>query len=218
MGYALQLATVRYLGTFLANPLDVPEGVVAYISAQLGIDPGCLPEYMDRRDTKMEHSQDIKIRLGYRDFEQQPEQWRLTRWLYERAWFTAERATVLFDLSTARLVSQKILLPGVSTLERLIASICDRASVRLWNSLAGLPSTAEKRRLEALLSVEPGGRQSRLDRLRRSPVTVSAPSLVSALQRLEEIRKLGAGEYDLSNLPAAGSSCLHVLQPTPRHQ
>lgn len=38
--------------------------------------------------------------------------------------------------------------------------------------------------------------------MRRSPVTVSAPSLVSALQRLEEIRKLGAGTYDLSHLPA----------------
>jgi hypothetical protein len=83
---------------------------------------------MDRRETRMEHSQDIKTRLGYRDFDQQPEQWRLIRWLYERAWFTAERPTVLFDLATARLVTQKILLPGVSTLERLIASICDRAS------------------------------------------------------------------------------------------
>ncbi|HIA54190.1 MAG TPA: DUF4158 domain-containing protein [Candidatus Melainabacteria bacterium] len=151
LGYALQLATVRYLGTFLANPLELPEGVIAYISAQLGVDPGCLPEYMDRRETRMEHSLDIKIRLGYRDFEQQPDQWRLTRWLYERAWLTAERPTVLFDLATARLVSQKILLPGVSTLERLIAGICDRASERLWNSMARLPSAAEKRKLEALL-------------------------------------------------------------------
>jgi hypothetical protein len=112
----------------------------------------------------MEHSQDIKIRLAYRDFDQQPEQWRLIRWLYERAWFTAERATVLFDLATARLVSQKILLPGVSTLERLVASICDRASERLWNSLAALPSPAEKRKLESLLSIEPSGRQTRLDK------------------------------------------------------
>jgi len=202
LGYALQLATVRYLGTFLANPLDVPEGVIAYIGAQLGVDPRCLPEYMDRRDTRMEHAQDIKIKLGYRDFEQQPEQWRLLRWLYERAWLTAERATVLFDLTTSRLVSQKILLPGVSTLERLVASICDRASERLWNSLSRLPSVAEKRKLQALLSIEPDARQSRLDRLRRSPVTVSAPSLVSALDHLEDIRKLGAGKYDLSNLPA----------------
>lgn len=147
----------------------------------------------------MELAQDIKTRLDYLDFEQQPEQWCLIRWRYERTWFTAERPTVLFDLATAKLVSLKIHLPGVSTLERLVASICDRASERLWKSLAGLPSKAEKGKLEALLSIEAGGRQSRLDRLRRSPVTVSAPSLVSALQRLEEIGKLGAGTYSIAS-------------------
>lgn len=42
LGYALQLATVRNLGTFLPNPLDVPGGVSAYISAQLGLDSAFL--------------------------------------------------------------------------------------------------------------------------------------------------------------------------------
>ncbi|HIA54817.1 MAG TPA: Tn3 family transposase [Candidatus Melainabacteria bacterium] len=75
--------------------------------------------------------------------------------------------------------------------------------------------------------IEPGGRQSRLDRLRRSPVTVSAPSLVSALDRLEEVRKLGAGKYDLSNLPAgrikllarfAGNSKASIIERMPNER
>lgn len=31
LGFAVQLGTVRFLGTFLSNPLEVPANVVAYI-------------------------------------------------------------------------------------------------------------------------------------------------------------------------------------------
>jgi hypothetical protein len=37
LGFALQLGTVRYLGTFLENPVETPPGVVAYVARQLGI-------------------------------------------------------------------------------------------------------------------------------------------------------------------------------------
>jgi len=54
LGFALQLGTVRFLGTFLPNPINVPPGVVAYVSRQLGIqDPSCLPRYMGYIPTKV---------------------------------------------------------------------------------------------------------------------------------------------------------------------
>jgi TnpA family transposase len=227
LGYAVQLATVRYLGTFLSNPLETPPGVTAYVAAQLGVEPGCLPEYLERRPTRMEHAAEIKARFGYRDFEEQPGHWRLMRWLYERAWLTAERPSVLFDLATARLVSNRVLLPGVSTLERLIASICDRAANRLWGLLYAIPSKSEKRKLDSLLSVEEGQRKSRLERLRNAPVTISTTALVAALERLKEIRALGAGSYDLSGLPSgrikllfrfASSSKATVLERMPEER
>ncbi len=33
MGFALQLGTVRFLGAFLPNPIDLPPGVVSHVGA-----------------------------------------------------------------------------------------------------------------------------------------------------------------------------------------
>jgi Domain of unknown function (DUF4158) len=48
LGLMLQATTVRYVGRFLENPLDVPWPVVEYLAEQLGIaDPSCVKRYPD---------------------------------------------------------------------------------------------------------------------------------------------------------------------------
>ncbi|MGC1183179.1 DUF4158 domain-containing protein [Legionella sp.] len=52
LGYAIQLMTVRFLGAFLVNPIDVPNEAVRYIAKQLAIElPIELACYMDRKAT-----------------------------------------------------------------------------------------------------------------------------------------------------------------------
>jgi TnpA family transposase len=203
LGFALQLCTVRFLGTFLPHPTDMPPGVVIHVAKQIGTkNPICLLRYRERPATHRVHAGEIQSLYGYRDFGKQPEYFRFVRWLYTRAWISAERPSVLFDLATAWLAERKVLLPGVTTLARLVARVRDHAADRLWKKLASLPSPQQRERLETLLVVPKGDRQTPLDRLRRDSVRVSAPALVRALQRLQELRNLGVGCLELHDIPA----------------
>jgi hypothetical protein len=202
LGFALQLCTVRFLGTFLSDPGNLPPGVVKHLAAQLSADPACLRRYLNRPSSHREHAGEIQCHLGYRDFSDQPGHFRLLRWLYTRAWLSAERPTVLFDLTTARLIQHKILLPGVTVLTRLIARVRDRASSRLWRFLARLPSADQRSRLETLLVVGNGDRVSPLDRLRHAPTRISSPAMVDALNRLTELRSFGVSHLKMAHVPS----------------
>lgn len=51
-----------------------------------------------------------------------------------------------------------MLLPGVTTLARLVGSVREAANQRLWDSLYGLLSTGQRVVLDSLPTVPPGAR------------------------------------------------------------
>ncbi len=202
LGFAVQLGTVRFLGIFLPRPTEVPDGVVRFVATQLGIrDTTSFARYAQRTATHREHASEIQKRYGYRPSSDPAESFQLLRWLYTRATLSAERPSVLFDRATARLVERKVLLPGVTVLERLVSSVRNRAVKRLWCLLSALPTPEQRATLDAMLLVPEASRRSNLDRLRRSPTTISARSLCQALERLSEIEKLGLSDLDFSRIP-----------------
>lgn len=97
------------------------------------------------------------------------------RFLYARAWIGTERPGVLFDLATTWLLDKKVLLPGVTTLTRLISSIRERVAERLWQRLSEVCTPEQRTDLEGLLACAGASRISNLERLRRAPSRASAP-------------------------------------------
>ena len=191
LGYALQLTTVRFLGAFLEDPAAVPGAVLHTLSSQLGIsDLNCVLAYRES-EQRWRHTTEIRAHYGYREFAASGIQFRLGRWLCALCWTGTDRPSALFDYANGWLVGHKVLLPGVTVLERFVAEVRSRMESRLWRLLVRGVTQAQRQRLDDLLKPAEGGRQSWLDRLRKGPVRVSAPSLVLALQRIETVRGLG---------------------------
>ena len=70
LGIAVQLGTVRFLGTFLSETQwhTVPDNAVRYVAAQLKLDPAKWAQYLHgRRPTLNDHQTLIRQHYGYRE-------------------------------------------------------------------------------------------------------------------------------------------------------
>ncbi len=129
LGFAVQLATVRFVGTFLADPGDVPDEVVEYVAAQLDVAAASMATYTQREKTRLEHQWEIAREVGYRDFVDAEAE--LAVWVDDRAWTTGEGAVAVFHGAVGWLRERQVLLPGITTLARLVACERDAATLRV---------------------------------------------------------------------------------------
>lgn len=189
LGFALQLTTVRWLGNFLADPTDVPGGVLEYLAGQLGEDASCVGRYLERRRTRFEHVDAIKVARGLGDFVAVSDE--LDRWVWARAWMTGDGPRAIFSDAVLWLREHDVLLPGVTTLARIVARGRAESDQRLWDLLAGVPSAPQRRMLQSQLEIPQGARVSDLERWRKGPADRSGRSLQLALQRVAEIHAVG---------------------------
>jgi hypothetical protein len=152
-------------------------------------------------EARWDHAGEIQSRYGLHEFTDPSARFRLNRWLYALCWTGTDRPSALFDRAIAWLITHKILLPGVTVLERHIVRIRTRAQERVWLRLTQAVSAETKAKLEALLTVPEGGNVSMLDRLRKGPFLRSAPELVRALRRIDDVRGLGINLSVSSRVP-----------------
>lgn len=204
LGFAVQLATVRVLGRFLPDALEVPWSLVEFIAGQLGVeDASVVKRYGARRATPYEHSQEITRRYGYLEASDPVVAVELEAFVASRAWLTDDGPVTLFDRSVAWLRDRKVLLPGVSVLARLVARVRAEQSDRLHDTIAELAGDRlTDHRLDRLVQQAGQARVSELETLRSPPSKTSKGEIVRQIERVACLRDLVEG-IDLSSLPAA---------------
>ena len=202
LGFALQVVTVRQLGMFLADPLDVPPELIDYLAEQLGIeDSSCVRRYTEREKTKLEHAWEIQREYGltpYADVESE-----LAAWVADQAWMTGDGPKAMFAGAVEWLRTHQALLPGPRTLERLVTDGRQAGDQRLWGQLTGQLGSGTASALISLLDVPDEGKRrvSELERLRKGVFRPSSKGLVAALDRLADLIALGGRDLDVSMVP-----------------
>ena len=112
LGFAAQLGTVRYLGTFLEDPLDVPVTILHTLAKQLRIEAMTDAHIYSASRQRLQHAAEIKTQYGYVEITERQVGFHLTRWLYALCWTGTDRPSVLFERAVTWLITHKVLLPG----------------------------------------------------------------------------------------------------------
>ncbi|WP_045878758.1 Tn3 family transposase [Pseudofrankia sp. DC12] len=191
LGFSLQLVTVRWVGMFLEDPLDVPTAVLDFMAEQLGVaDPSCVMKYTARAKTKFDHQWEIRRERGLKEFTTAEEE--LRAWVAARSWTSSDGPKAIFTDAAGWLRERDVLLPGLTTLTRLVAEVRDETNRRLWGVLEGLLTVGQRYVLDQLLEVPAGSRVSDLERWRKGPVPRgSGPAMIKALEQVAEVAGLG---------------------------
>jgi TnpA family transposase len=109
----------------------------------------------------------------------------------------------LIDRAVAWLLVNKVLVPGVSTLERLVGRIRDRAQTRLWRRLVAGLSADQRERITQLFDAEDTSAFAALDALRTVPTKRKPTEFLNHLDRLDAVRAFNLRPTPPGGVPAA---------------
>ena len=158
----------------------------------------CFPFYASRRRTQTDHQLHVQAYLKFRratplDF------YALHTWLVERA-LEHDKPTLLLQLACEKLSREQIVRPGVTRLERLVATARDQAHDETFRRLTPLLTDERKAFLDGLLTPDPHTGRTLLSWLRQEAVSHAASQIIATLHKIAFLHDTGVAQWDLASL------------------
>lgn len=188
LGFALQLCVLRFPGWTLSDVHHISDSVVDYIAKQLGVSSKELSEYAEREQTKHEHLDEIRREFGFRNFTIHNYH-HVSQFLLRRAMENGD-AEYLIQATLEEFRKQKVILPGMTVIERLVWEVRQRAEEKIFKHLVSALTSEQTEKLDHTLSHMPESSKTYLAWLRDIPGTGSPDSFLKVIEKLEYIRKL----------------------------
>ncbi|MEV3308218.1 Tn3 family transposase [Paenibacillus larvae] len=188
LGFALQLCVLRFPGCTLSDVHHIPNRVVDYIANQLNIDAKEINRYAEREQTKHEHLDEIRQEYGFRNFTIRDYR-SVSQTLLQHA---LENGNAIYLIRTVidELRRQKIVLPAMSVVERIVWETRRRAEEKIFKLLASSLNAEQVNKLDHTLTVVPKSSRTYLAWLREIPGSISPDSFLKVIEKLEYIRSL----------------------------
>jgi TnpA family transposase len=198
LGFSLQLCTLRYLGFPLQKIMALPERVVSYVANQLNVTAADLPKYGNRGPTRTVDAQAIQEYLGFRKATAD-DLHKVSDWLLERA-LEHDKPSLLLRLLSEKLYQEKIVRPGISLLERMVATARAKVQAETYKRLSPLITPESRRWLDSLLVSNETTHHTLISWIGKGITSNSAAAVVFCLEKLAFLREQHVDEWDMSPL------------------
>lgn len=198
LGVALQLVLLRFLGFHLIELKSLPETVVGYVAQQVGARAEQINFYGEREQTRTDHQRLIEKSLGFRHPSEEDYR-RIGCWLLERA-LEHDRSTLLLQLLCERFLAEKLVRPGFSVVERMVAAARNSAEEEIFRRVESIIDAGLEEELDTLLQAPEPNRPTPLAWLRQSATSNTPKTILAGLDKLEKLQHWRVGSWNLSAL------------------
>lgn len=191
LGFAVQLALLRNPGWSLSSINNIPESVLIYIAEQIQVSPKEIELYAQRENTRLEHLQEIREIFGFKNYSDQDTQ-SLIQTLLPYA-MENDNVINLMKLAINEIKRQKIILPGITTIEKAVSEVLLKADEYIIETINKTITNEQKYRLDMLINAQNEDTKTKLGWLKEDPGHSSPKAFAEVIERLEFIRGLQLG-------------------------
>ncbi|AMR88290.1 Tn3 family transposase [Bacillus thuringiensis] len=200
LGFAVQLAILRYPGWPYTHIKSIPDSVIHYISKQIGSTPSSLSLYPQRENTLWDHLKEIRTEYDLVTFTLK--EYRMTfKHLYQLALENGDAIHLLHECIDF-LRKNKIILPAITTLERMVWEAREMAEKKLFNMVSQSLSNTQKEKLEEIITSQHPSESNKtiLGWLKEPPGHPSPETFLKLIERLEYIRGMELETVQINHL------------------
>lgn len=189
LGFAIQLCALRYPGRLLRPGELIPDTPLAFVAEQLQIAPEVLADYATRGPTRYEQLDALREGFGFTQFSR-PLRAALQEWLLPIGLTTTSGAGLARSL-LGECRRRRIIVPGISSVERMVAQALLDAERHVAEHLTRGLETGQRRLLDALLLPHAGTNLSGLGWVRQPPGKPGRKTFAVIIRRLALLRDIG---------------------------